>query len=258
MYHVIIQARMGSKRLPGKSLKKYNNITPLEVLVKRIKKVKKISKIIIATTKLKTDNIIFKHSKKLNVEIYRGSNLNVLNRYYHAAKKFDSKNIIRLTADCPFIDLNTLKKMIKIFSKTNCNYLSNTYPLPCTYPDGSDIEIFDFKSLEQSSKKAFLPSDKEHVTKYLWNSKKFKCKRIDNKKNLSNYRYTIDTIDDFKLFSFIIKKNLGNYLNLTMNKIIKLIDKNPSLVKYQKKIKRNFGWVDSLKKDKSYKKRKKC
>jgi len=255
MYHAIVQARMGSKRLPGKSLRKYKNITPLEVLIKRIKKIKQINKIIIATTNLKKDKIFLKYSKKLNVDIFRGSNLNVLNRYYRAAKKFNSKKIIRLTADCPFIDQRTIKKMIKIFDTNKYNYLSNTYPLPCTFPDGSDIEIFDFKSLEKSNKVVYLPSDKEHVTKYLWKSKNFKCKRIDNLKDLSSYRYTIDTIDDFNLFSFIIKTNFNNYVNLNMNKIIRLIDKNPSLVKYQKNLKRNFGWNSSLKKDKLYKKK---
>ncbi len=252
MYHLIIQARMGSSRLPGKSLKKFMGITPLETLVKRLKGIKEIKKIIIATTNLKEDRIFIKYAKKLKTDLFTGSVSNVLQRYYFAAKKFKSDKIIRLTADCPFIDKLTLKKMIKIFNSKKYNYLSNTYPLPCSYPDGSDIEIFDFCSLEKSYKEVFLPSDKEHVTKYLWNSKKFKCKRIDNNKDLSKYRYTIDTIDDFKLFKFLIKMNYKNYINLSMKKIIKLIDANPSIVNYQKNIKRNFGWSSSYKKDKNY------
>ena len=115
MYHAIIQARMGSRRLPGKSLMKFNNITPLEVLIKRIKKIKNIKLIIIATTKLKKDDIFIKYAKNLKVKIYRGNNNNVLERYYLAAKFFNSKNIIRLTADCPFIDQFTLTKMIRLF-----------------------------------------------------------------------------------------------------------------------------------------------
>lgn len=106
---------MGSKRLPGKSLMNYKNITPLEVLVKRIKKIKKINQIIIATTNLKKDKIFLKYAKKLNVKVFRGSSENVLNRYYAASKFFKSKNIIRLTADCPFIDISTIKKNDKYF-----------------------------------------------------------------------------------------------------------------------------------------------
>lgn len=252
MYDVIIQARMGSKRLPGKSLKRFQGITPLETLIRRIKNTKDIKKIIIATTRLEEDKIFIKYAKKLKIELFTGSVSNVLQRYYHAAKKFNSKKIIRLTSDCPFIDRTTLTKMIKIFNKGKYNYLSNTYPLPCSFPDGSDIEIFDFESLEKSYKKAFLPSDKEHVTKYFWSSNKFKCKRIDSAKDLSQYRYTIDTFEDFKLFKFIIKKNYRNYLNLSMNEIIQIIKKNPKVVEYQKNIKRNFGWNSAFQKDKNY------
>ena len=251
MFHAIIQARMGSKRLPGKSLKKYKNITPFEVLVKRIKKIKKISLIIVATTKLKKDDIFLNYANKLKIKIFRGSNTNVLNRYFEAAKFFNSKNIIRLTADCPFINPKTLNNMINIFNSKKFDYVANTYPLPSSFPDGSDIEIFNFESLKKSKTNVFLPSDKEHVTKYIWNSKKFRCFKLKNKVNLSKYRYTIDIQEDFELFKNIIK-NHKNYLNLNMKEIIKFIDQNRNLVKYQKKIKRNFGWAESLKKDKSY------
>ena len=210
-------------------------------MVSRINDIKKIRKIIVATTNLKKDNAFIKVCKKLKINIFRGNNLNVLNRYYCAAKKYESQKIIRLTADCPFIDKSTLKKMIKIFDTNKYNYLSNTYPLPCTFPDGSDIEIFDFRTLRYTNENVILPSDKEHVTKYMWKSKKFKCKRIDNFKNLANYRYTIDTLEDFKLFKSIINKYPTDYLNISMNKIINFIDKNPILVKYQKKLVRNFG-----------------
>ncbi len=253
MYHAIIQARMGSTRLPGKTLMKFNNVTPLEVLIKRVKKIKNIKLIIIATTKLKEDDIFEKYAKKLNIKIFRGNSKNVLERYYLAAKFFNSKNIIRLTADCPFIDQFTVTKMMKLFNTNKYDYISNTYPMPCTFPDGSDIEIFNFKSLKKNKLEAFLPSDKEHVTKYFWKSKKFRCYRYDNLIDLSKYRYTIDIAEDFNLFKSILKK-YKNFLKLDMKKIVQFIDQNPGLIKYQKNIKRNFGWNESLKKDKLYSK----
>ena len=253
MFHVIIQARMGSRRLPGKSLRVYKNITPLEVLCKRLKKIKEISKIIIATTKKKEDDIIVAFCKTLNIPYFRGSSNNVLNRYYCAAKKFKSKEIIRLTADNPFIDKKTLLKMIKIKKNGTYDYVSNTYPIPCTYPDGSDIEIFDFQTLKKTHKLVKLPSEKEHVTFYMWQSKIFKIKKINLKKNFSKIRYTIDTIEDFNLFSFIVdsfpRKNL---FTINMEKIIKLIKNNKKKTLYQKKLKRNFGWKSSFDKDKLY------
>ena len=253
MFHAIVQARMGSKRLPGKTLKNYKGITPLGILVGRLKKINKISKIIIATTRLKKDNIFKKFCKKEDISLFRGNNSNVLKRYFHAAKKFKSINIIRVTSDCPFIDNATLNKMINLQIKNNYDYLSNTYPTPCTYPDGSDIEIFNFRTLNKTYKKAILPSEKEHVTKYMWSSKTFKTKQINLHKDLSKYRYTIDIKSDFKLFCFIIDNfSKKKILTFKMNDIIKLIDRNPAKILYQKGIKRNFGWDKSLKKDKEY------
>ena len=243
---------MGSRRLPGKSLKKYKGITPLEVLINRVKAIKQIKKIIISTTKLDQDNIFLNYAKKLKVDIFYGSSNNVLKRYFDTAKKFKSKKIIRLTPDCPFIDPKTLKKMIKIYDKNKFDYLSNTYPFPCTFPDGSDIEILNYHTLKKTYESAILPSDKEHVTKYIFNSKKFICKRIDCKRDLSKYRYTIDILEDYKLYKFILKNNFRNYKNLTMNQIIKIIDKNPHMIKYQKKLRRNFGWDSALEKDIRY------
>lgn len=253
MFHVIIQARMGSLRLPGKVLKSYKNSTPLCILIERLRKVKKISKIIISSTNLKKDNIFKKYCKNKKIYLFRGDNNNVLKRFYDTAKKFKSKNIIRVTSDCPFIDIKTLEKMIKIQIKKKYNYLANTYPLPCHYPDGSDIEIFTNFTLNETFKNAKLPSEKEHVTKYMWSSKKFKIYQLKLKKNLSKYRYTLDILEDFNLFCFILDSfPRKNFFKVGMNQIVNLLEKNPSVIKYQKKIKRNFGWDKSLKKDKMY------
>lgn len=114
MFHAIIQARMGSKRLPGKTLMEYKKISPLKVLLLRLKKIKEIGKLIVVTTKNKKDKSIINLCRKLNVSYYKGSANNVLLRYYSAAKRYKSKEIIRLTADNPFIDKKTLVKMINL------------------------------------------------------------------------------------------------------------------------------------------------
>ena len=253
MFHAIIQARMGSTRLPGKVLKKYKDKTPLCILIDRLKKIEKINKIIISTTKLKKDNVFEKYCKKKKILIYKGDTHNVLKRFYKTAKTFNSKNIIRVTSDCPFIDIRTLKKMINLQIKNNYDYLANTYPLPCSFPDGSDIEIFTEETLKQTFKVAKLPSEKEHVTKYMWASKKFRIFRLKSKINLSKYRYTVDILEDFKLFCFILDSfPRKDFYKIGMMKIINLIKKNPFEVEYQKNIKRNFGWNNSIKKDLKY------
>ncbi|OUW57830.1 MAG: hypothetical protein CBD57_04140 [Candidatus Pelagibacter sp. TMED197] len=254
MFHAIIQARMGSKRLPGKSLKNYKKISPLEILCKRLKKIKKVSKIIVATTKEKKDDKIVKFCKTIKINYFRGSSANVLDRYYGAAKKFKSKEIIRLTADNPFIDKKTLIKMINL--KKKFDYIANTYPLPATYPDGSDIEIFNFETLKETHKNARLPSEKEHVTFYMWQSKKFKKKKIDLGKNYSKIRYTIDTLEDYKLFKFIVDSfDKKKIFSISMQDIIKLLSHNKKQTLYQKKLNRTFGWKPAFEKDKIFKRK---
>ncbi len=252
---IIVQARMGSKRLPGKVLKNYKNISPLGLLLDKIAYVGLRKSTIIATTKQKKDLKITNFCKQKKFNFFKGSEKDVLKRYYECSKKFRIKIIVRLTADCPFLDLFLLKKMIKTFKKNNYDYLSNTYPQPCKFPDGSDIEIFTFKALKEACLYARLPSEREHVTNYIYKTKNNRIKRIDIRKNLSNYRYTIDNKNDFKIFEKIIDKfSYKKIINLDYIKITNFLKKNKKITRYQKKIKRNYGWESSLKKDLKYKK----
>ena len=249
-FSVIIQARLGSKRLPGKILKNYKNYNLLSVLIKRLKKSKKIKNIIVATTKLKQDNKIENFCVQNSIKFYRGSENNVLRRYYEAAKKYNVKNIIRITSDCPFIDVKTLDLMISLFNKKKIDYLSNTYPEPATYPDGMDIEIFNYRSLKLANKYSTKRSEKEHVTVYIRNYRKFKIFRIDLLKDISKYRLTIDYLKDFVLFKKIIDKFKKKIFLASMYQIINFLDKNPNLIKYQSKILRNEKLLNDLKRDK--------
>ena len=232
-FSIIIQARIGSSRMPGKVLKYYKNYNILDILIKRIKQSKLIDKIIIATSKKKIDEQIVNFCKKNKIDFFKGSESDVLKRYYDASKKFKIENIVRLTSDCPLIDINTLEKMIKKFEKYKLDFYSNTVPHPCKFPDGSDIEIFNFKTLEKSHKEAFLPSDREHVTFYMWKYEKFKIKRYNINKDLSNYRYTVDYLKDFKLICSMIDFFKDKITTIKMSDIIEYIDKIQKVL-YQK------------------------
>lgn len=252
-YGIILQARMDSKRLPGKVLKKYKGLSLLKILIDKIKHLKMKNFLVVATTSKVNDKKIINFCKSNKVKYFIGSNNNVLKRYYLCAQKFKMENIIRLTADCPFLDIDLLKKMILIFKKNKYKYLANTYPLPCKYPDGSDIEIFSFLALRNAFLKAKLPSEKEHVTNYMYKFNSKKIKRIDPKKDLSKYRYTIDNKDDFKLFKVIVDKfKYNKILKLKVNQLVKFLDTNKEMTEYQKNLSRNYGWRTSLKKDKKY------
>jgi len=147
---IIVQARLGSKRLPGKVIKKINGKTILEYIIKRLKKTKLSKNIIIATTKREEDQKIIKVSKKTNCHSFRGSTNNVLNRYYKAAQYYKVKNIVRVCSDSPLIDPKIINKVYFFYLKNNYDYVSNKiFP---SYPTGMGVEIFNFRSLKKVKK----------------------------------------------------------------------------------------------------------
>ena len=207
-FAIIIQARLGSTRLPGKILKEFRGYSILSVLIGRLKKSKKVKNIIIETTKNKIDTKLINFCKNYSLIYFRGSENDVLKRYYDTAKKFNVKKIIRITSDCPLIDIKILDNMDKVYLSKKLDYYSNTYPEPSTYPDGMDIEIFSFKSLN-------LPISwhlKNQIgTRYtiFRRYKKFNISRKDFYKDVSKYRLTVDYPSDFRLF-----KNFVNNLEI--------------------------------------------
>lgn len=208
---IIIQARMGSKRLPGKMILKLNNHCILEWVIKRIKQIKNKAHIIIATTKEKKDDKICKIAKKNKIKFFRGPTNDVLKRFYLAAKKFKPKFVVRVCADNPFIDSGEIDLLINKFkSKSNDYACNHNNKLNSLYADGFGAEIFTFKSLEKINIKAIKKSQREHVTKYIWdNKKKFKIYSIPAKKMLAypNLKFDINTKKDLIFMNSFVKKN---------------------------------------------------
>ena len=168
----ILQARLSSTRLPGKILLNGFDKPLLLHTVERLKKSKKLDKIVIATTTLKIDDIIVDICKKNKINFFRGHPTNLLSRYYNCAKKFNLKNIVRITSDCPLMDHRVIDLMIQKYNQKKIDYLSNIHPP--SLPDGFDIEIFTFEILKKAYLFANQDFQKEHVTPYIWdNPKKF-------------------------------------------------------------------------------------
>ena len=161
----IVQARMGSTRYPGKVLKKVCNYPIIQILFERLKKSKKINKIILATTTNKEDDLLEKLINKIGFDVFRGSEKDVLSRYYQVAKMYNAKNIVRITGDCPFVDSIIVDEVINLFYKNNSDYCSNVNPP--TFPDGLDVEIFNIDVLEKAYLNAINPKHREHVTTYM-------------------------------------------------------------------------------------------
>ena len=237
---VIIQARYDSTRFPGKILKKINGKSILEILILRIKKSKLVDKIVVATTKEKNDNKIIDQIRKLNIDIYRGSTKNVLQRYYLATNtiKHKVKNVIRITSDCPLIDAELIEKIIIKHKKNNSDYTSNTI-LP-TYPDGLDIEIFKYQALKKAYFQAKTKFEKEHVTPFIKSHKSFKKTNLKSIPNLSNLRLTLDYEEDLKLLKKIFKYFKYD-IYTPYNKIVNYQKNNKKVFEINKKYLRDEG-----------------
>ena len=225
-FTAIIQARYNSTRFRGKILKKINGLSILELLIKRLYKSKELSSIIVACSKNKNDEKIIAICKKLKIRYFRGSEQNVLNRYYLAAKKFKIENIVRITSDCPLLDPLVVDNLIKKFkTRKNIGYAANTI-IP-SYPDGQDVEIFTFKVLKEANFNVKSMSDKEHVTPYIIRSKNIKKYNLSLKKNYSKLRITLDTAYDLYIINKVLSYFKNNiYVNLDQILNLYEIDKN--------------------------------
>ena len=206
----ITQARTGSKRFPNKILKKIKGKTLLQIHIDRIKKAKSLNDIIIATTTKKEDKIIEDFSKKFSIRCFRGSENDVLDRFYQSIKDIKPNFIVRLTSDCPIIDPLLIDEIVEKAKFYNLDYYSNT--LDELYPDGQDIEVISFKSLAYAWENSKLKSDREHVTPFIIRNSSYMGQNLfnsDSHKIIENYnsiRLTVDEKKDFDVLEIIIKK----------------------------------------------------
>lgn len=248
MIAAIIQARMGSTRFPNKMVEKIGGKPLISLVIDRVNKSKLIEKLILATTTKKDDDVLIQIAIEKNIGFFKGSENDVLDRFYNAAKYYKVDTIVRITGDCPFIDPIVIDQVIELYLESKSDYASNIKPP--TFPDGLDVEVFSFISLEKAWKEAKLKSEREHVTPYIWkNDKLFKIVNLFNKKDLSNIRLTIDEKEDLVLIKEIIK-----YIDIedfTLEDIILTIENNPSMLEINNKLKRNEGYEKSLNEDKN-------
>lgn len=229
---IIVQARMTSTRLPGKILKEVMGKPLLEYQIERLKRVTLADDIVIATTENDTDLPIINLCKKLNINYFRGSEDDVLSRYYYAAKQYHADHVVRVTSDCPIIDHQVIDQVIRFYldSRDNCDCVANG--IERTYPRGMDTEIFAFSLLEDAFFKAKVDYEREHVTPYIYaNSDTYKIKNYSYKKNCSQHRWTVDTPEDFLLIKNIIESLYIDNNDFTLEDCLDLLDKNPQWTK---------------------------
>ena len=246
---LVTQARSGSTRLPGKILKKIQGKSLLEIHLDRLKKCNNISEIIVATTTNDEDDIIYKKSIEFGVNSTKGSEFDVLDRFYQSVKNKNADWIVRVTSDCPLLDPDLVDEVVSFVQEKNMDYGSNA--MIAQFPDGQDVEVFKFSSLEIAWKNAELLSEREHVTPYIINNSNGKGNDFFSAINypcISDYskiRMTVDEVEDFNLIEILIKK-LGirkswiDYTNYVIDNDLGKINNN---------IIRNEGYIKSLKND---------
>jgi spore coat polysaccharide biosynthesis protein SpsF len=224
---IILQARMNSNRLPGKVMKLIGGVPMIGILIERLKKA--CLPILLATSQDKENDALVDYIKTLGISVFRGSESNVLERYYQAAKETEAKTIIRVTGDNPLIDGNFLRDSIEKYwtPENERAYLSSA--LSCTYPLGTSFEVFSFNLLTEANNKAILPGEFEHVTPYMHQNIPGNIQLISFYRNESkyNYRLTVDTYEDFILIKKLIEEFGCD--KLSMEQIITVIDNNPQL-----------------------------
>jgi len=233
----IVQARMGSTRLPGKVLLDLAGKPMLVRDIERIQRSKKIDDIVIATTTKSDDDIIISLCHEYGWNFFRGSENDVLDRYYQAAQEYHAKTIVRITSDCPLIEPTIVDLVIDKFisEEPDVDYVSNAFPLR-TYPRGLDAEVISFSALERCWKEDINPRFREHVTAYvIYNTEQFRIFEVNNDTDLSSLRWTVDTPEDFEFVSQVYHhfgENTFSWID-----ILDLLNQNPELQDINKNIK---------------------
>ena len=255
----IIQARMGSTRLPGKVLMDIAGKPMLWHVIERVKRCKKVVSIVVATTTKEEDKAVIELAKKCGVETFAGSEEDVLDRYYQAAKKFNADIIVRITADCPLIDPEVTDKIIRYFIE-NFGKFDHFGP-PKGYPEGLDTEVFTFQALEKAWLEAKKPSEREHVTPYIWcNPDMFKLGKLPSDlkegEDYSHLHWSVDEECDLRFVREVYKRLYREGEIFHMRDVLNLLHEHPELLEINKGLTGYEGYMKSLKEDEEFLKKK--
>lgn len=227
----IIQARMGSSRLPGKVLRDIGGAAMLQRVVVRARRARSLGRVVVATTTDPGDDSVAAYCRKQGFPVFRGDPYDVLDRYYQAAKRFDSEIIVRLTADCPVIDPREIDRTVSAFLEAKVDFAANRLPPPWhrTTPIGMDTEVVTFQALERAWREAEAQYTREHVMPYFYEEAgRFNILLVDHDPDLGELRLTVDTPEDLELVRKVYA-HFGNSDEFSMDEMVALLESHPEL-----------------------------
>jgi len=234
----IVQARMGSTRMPGKVMTRIGGIPMIELLLARLSAAKKVDEIVVATSTDSKNDPLADHVQSLGYSCTRGSEHDVLSRFADAAQKHGADTVVRITGDCPLVDPAIVDACITDLLESGVDYCSNTSPP--TYPDGLDVEVFTRATLDAAKSEATATFDREHVTPYIRNNAKFSKSSLVHSEDLSALRWTVDEPDDLQ----VVQRVFGYFapsIDFALNEVLELRKKHPEYFADNSALKRNEG-----------------
>jgi len=234
---IIIQARLSSTRLPKKVLLDLLGKPLLIRMIERVKLSNLASKVVVATTSNSEDDELVDLCKINNINCFRGSSLDLLDRHYNCAKKEKADIILKIPSDCPLIDPKVIDRVIFNHLKGEFDYTSNLHPQ--SYPDGQDVEVINFSALEKVWEQAKKPYEREHTTPYIWENKsKFRLNNVLWEKGIDLsmiYRIVLDYYEDYQLIKSVFENLYLKNPMFDINEIVSFLDNNPEITKLNKK-----------------------
>lgn len=235
----VVQARLSSTRLPGKAMLPLCGEPLLLRMVQRVKSSAKVGTVVVATTSHPEDDAIVRMCERNQIEVYRGSKFDLLDRHYQVASRYKADVVVKIPSDCPLIDAKVIDRVLEVFLASNgkLDYASNLHP--ATYPDGNDVEVMSFAALEQTWENAIAPMELEHTTPYIWERpNKFKIGNVTWETGLDysmTHRWTIDYAEDYEFIKQVYDKLFHNNPGFSLQDILNLLDEEPSMMEINSK-----------------------
>lgn len=239
---------MSSTRLPGKVLKPLLGVPMLLRQVERLRCATTFDRLLVATSVDPSDDVLAELCARHDIQCFRGSLRDVLDRFYQAARPYNPRHVVRLTGDCPLIDPGVLDEVVRFYLAGGYDYASNA--VEPTFPDGLDVEVFRFSCLESAWKEARLPSEREHVTLFIYkHPERFRVGHYKISTNLSHMRWTVDQPEDFEFVTRVFEALYPADPRFTMQDVLRYLEQHPEVAMVNAGTGRNEGLKRSLERE---------